>query len=344
MTSVAFAELMIRAGAAGILLLLAVFHASRGPRFSVARIAAIFEFGTFAYVIVSTPVSWDLLGSARPVFSTIATFNSVFFWWLATALFDDRFRWRPWRFIPVVVLIGLLVWRRSHDGSAQAAPEVVHQALVVAMMSHAIWLALSHRAEDLVEPRRQFRIVFAFAVGIMGILIAAGELIFGISPPAWLTLLHALGLAGLVFGFAAWILESRDVFGVAAIDAPALKHSGPPLADQHELDKLQSLMDDGAYRTEGLTIAGLAERVGVPEHRLRRLINGSLGFRNFTAFLNARRIEEAKALLADPANARRQILQIALDLGYGSVGPFNRAFKDSVGQTPSEFRKQAVRT
>jgi AraC-like DNA-binding protein len=33
------------------------------------------------------------------------------------------------------------------------------------------------------------------------------------------------------------------------------------------------------------------------------------------------------------------VLTIALDLGFGSIGPFNRAFKDATGMTPTEFRR-----
>jgi AraC-like DNA-binding protein len=96
-----------------------------------------------------------------------------------------------------------------------------------------------------------------------------------------------------------------------------------------------------AWKREGLTIGGLAEEIGIPEHRLRRLINDRLGHRNFAAFVNARRIEEAKRRLRDPAHAQASVSTIAFDLGYGSLGPFNRAFKDVTGVTPTEWRKQA---
>jgi len=33
------------------------------------------------------------------------------------------------------------------------------------------------------------------------------------------------------------------------------------------------------------------------------------------------------------------ILTIALDAGFQSIGPFNRAFKAHTGMTPSEFRR-----
>jgi hypothetical protein len=59
------------------------------------------------------------------------------------------------------------------------------------------------------------------------------------------------------------------------------------------------------YRLEGLTIGVLANRLGLPEYRLRRLINQRLGYRNFSVFLNSFRIEEVKTALADPTHRRR---------------------------------------
>ena len=47
-------------------------------------------------------------------------------------------------------------------------------------------------------------------------------------------------------------------------------------------------------------------------------------------------------LLADPAQVRKPVLTIALDLGYGSLGPFNRAFKLETGLTPTEYRQRAL--
>jgi len=108
--------------------------------------------------------------------------------------------------------------------------------------------------------------------------------------------------------------------------------------------KLLGMMDDGYYRETGLTISMLAQSLDYPEHRVRRLINGHLGYRNYSAFLNSYRIAAAMEQLADPEFARTPVLTIALDLGYASLGPFNRAFKDVAGMTPTDFRRQKLGT
>jgi AraC-like DNA-binding protein len=114
-------------------------------------------------------------------------------------------------------------------------------------------------------------------------------------------------------------------------------------ADRLALDRLADAMDKGElWRREGLTIGSLAEQVGTPEHRLRRLINDHLGHRNFAAYINVRRIEAAKRILSDPAQARTTVAAIAFDLGFGSLGPFNRAFKDVTGATPTQWRRDAL--
>ena len=97
-----------------------------------------------------------------------------------------------------------------------------------------------------------------------------------------------------------------------------------------------------AYREEKLSIGALAAQLGVPEYKLRRVINQQLGHRNFNAFLNGYRIADAKRALADPAMADVPVLTIAMDAGFQSLGPFNRAFKADTGMTPTEFRRQPV--
>ena len=55
----------------------------------------------------------------------------------------------------------------------------------------------------------------------------------------------------------------------------------------------------------------------------------------FTEFLARTRIDQAKHLLLNP-NLR--VSEIAFDIGFQSLGNFNRVFKQLVGQSPSDYR------
>ena len=98
------------------------------------------------------------------------------------------------------------------------------------------------------------------------------------------------------------------------------------------------MTEEHLYRREGLTLAALARALGLGEAALRTLINQELGYRNFNDFLHHYRLQEASARLV---GEDLPVLTIALECGYGSIGPFNRAFKQRMGMTPSEYRGAA---
>ena len=94
------------------------------------------------------------------------------------------------------------------------------------------------------------------------------------------------------------------------------------------------------YREAGLTISMLAKSLNIPEYRLRAFIHKQLGFRNFNAMLHQYRIEDSGNVLSDNENQNIPILTIALSVGYQSITPFNKAFREIKGVTPSEYRKR----
>ena len=98
------------------------------------------------------------------------------------------------------------------------------------------------------------------------------------------------------------------------------------------------------YHEPELSVGVLAKRAAMPEYVLRRLINEKLGYRNFAAYVNDHRLREVEQRLRDPQCARRPILTLALEAGFGSIGPFNRAFRERYGVTPTEFRNCATDT
>lgn len=94
------------------------------------------------------------------------------------------------------------------------------------------------------------------------------------------------------------------------------------------------------YRQPDLKIAALASALGVPEYKVSLAVTRGLGHDNVNQLINSYRINDAKRRLADPLEDGQSILCIAIDSGFASVGPFNRAFKAMVGSTPSAYRAE----
>ena len=113
--------------------------------------------------------------------------------------------------------------------------------------------------------------------------------------------------------------------------------------DQGMYDALVDLMEnEHAYREPGLTIRTLAEKLKTPEHQLRALINKGMGYRNFSGFLNHYRIQAVKDAMSVPENTRIPVLTLAMDVGFNSLAPFNRAFREISGETPTEYRSKNI--
>jgi len=59
----------------------------------------------------------------------------------------------------------------------------------------------------------------------------------------------------------------------------------------------------------------------------------------FKQYLNRLRLEEAKRLLTQ---TDLQVSDIAYKVGYGNISHFNRVFKDHLGISPNDFRKDPI--
>ncbi len=217
--------------------------------------------------------------------------------------------------------------------------------LSLVLVIHLIIIALTGRADDLIEKRRRIRMYLPIFVGLQVGGVLTYELFFGATDnvPS-VSAINAVLILILVLGAGMAVLTAdRDLFAKLATDKrpvrPVLNLS-PSETVLH--DKLITAMEEGQYRAPSLTIAILASQLDTQEHRLRALINKQLGHRNFSSFLNGYRITEAKEKLSDRSMVDLPILTIAMDLGYGSLAPFNRAFRSETGKTPSDFRKAAI--
>jgi AraC-like DNA-binding protein len=225
----------------------------------------------------------------------------------------------------------------------------LHAVAMVAFTAAAVWEVLRGWRDDLVEPRRIARRWAALGIGLYAALALVVELavrdrLVGLLLPA----LHVSGI-GIVALALAVVIARRSldaILGLPPVVADADRAAELPSTvapkpqpapeDSPALKRLRLAMtEQHAYRREGLTVAALAADLGMGEAALRALINQQLGYRNFNDYLHHHRLQEAASRLA---TEDLPILSIALECGYGSIGPFNRAFRQRFGMTPSEYR------
>jgi AraC-like DNA-binding protein len=273
----------------------------------------------------------------------------------AAAVFDDEFEPSPLRAIAWLGLVALGLWSIL---DSQPLVALAYYALSLLFVGLAAWHALIGREADLVESRRRLRALLAVSIASYAAAIIIVDLVSpGSSVSAPFSIVNAVGLTAMTFAFAvSWIGIAREAPFIAPAnpgrrsaprtEAGADRAPGAQLSDEPEtalLERLRALMEDQKlYRHGGLSIAVLATRLGIPDYRLRRLINRQLGHRNFSSFVNGYRLAEARAALADPIQAEVPILTIALDAGFQSLAPFNRAFKVAAGMTPRDYRRQCL--
>lgn len=334
-----------------MLLLLAAALGRDRPRLPAARAGMLLLLGLALQVVGSAPPFEAAVPRLlQAPFVAVAAGNAVLFWVFVQAVCDDEFRLRrshlvAW--IAVALLAALNCLWIAGSGSAVAPLTLALQRAVPAVF--AVLAALAAQARwraDLVEARRRLRAgIVAGGIGcsllMLALRLAAPQGRLG-GAAATLEMLLLLALVAPT-SWALLRLGATDLFPerpARAVAAAAPAAAPPDAADAQLAAALQRLMaEQRAYRGEDLTVAGLAALLAVPEYRLRRVINQRLGHRNFTAFVNGWRLSDAQAALADPARQAQSVLSIALDAGFQSIGPFNRAFKAATGMTPTEFRR-----
>lgn len=332
-------EILFRGIAVGALAAMGFSFWRDGAGRPIRAAGVLFCIGTASYALNSCQALISALGWFIWPVHIFAIGGGALFWLFIITLFEDRPLSRltlaPWGVMTVVGIIALF-----SQPPLRNAMWILHNVLQASLAVHALVVIARSWRDDLVEARRRLRGPLLAAVCGFSIAISLVQVAQSLGVAFWwFDLASGVALAFFtVVGAAVFLRANSQVFG-AAVRAPLEDPLTP--ADRAALAKLEAAMGPGeAWRREGLTIGALAEEVGAPEHRLRRLINDHLGGRNFAAFINARRIEAAKARLVDPTHVQASVSAIAFELGFASLGPFNRAFKEATGLTPSEWRRQ----
>lgn len=273
----------------------------------------------------------------------------IFVWWFGLALFDDEFSLGRLEWTGAALYIALHLPGRLHylglNNWWHPPVEAIVSSVVLLMMFHLAYIAAVGHREDLVESRRKMRRSFAVAIVVLIVVSTLMErlsetLSIDESVPLFIIYIFTLPLS---LWAVAWLgkLDSERLAFPAKTSEVKTNKIDP--RDEQAHQRLVSIMEkEHAYTEHGLSIGKLSQRVGLPPHQLRNLINQSMGYRNYTAFLNHYRIRAVKSQMANLEKSRTPLLTLAIDAGFSSLAPFNRAFKDSEGITPSDYRSNLL--
>ncbi len=336
--NVATTDVLLRGAAVAVLLLLFFVFVpqarSKDRRLMALSIVGV-ALGLIGYVLVSSPNLRLDEGVLGRLLHGLAAAVPVLVYVMGVLFFADKSRLQRWQ-VAMCAIVLLASWLAPLGGGIGLARGI----LVLVLYAHLLWVAGATAASDLLEWRRKFRVGFLAVIALIGGAISLIE-IAGLDtklPPIFYPL-HAalLALVGAVFLLFS-LRTAADIWPTQTADLAS--QNDLPSSHKAVLERLQTAMTNDIWREEGLTIGKLAARLETSEHRLRRSINKGLGYRNFSSFLNEQRVAAAKMVLEDSAQADMPILTLAYDLGYGSVGPFNRAFREATGESPTEYRRQ----
>ena len=366
-------ELLLRGAVGGVLLFHVLHLLLPGPRPAARTALVVFTLSLIAYLFCQRAELFFTL--PRPVALIVLALcvgTTTWLWLAARGLFDDGFAFTA----PLLgaaagmLALGLAANVTRMDAGLAGLPDPgvgalgqLHAAAMLGFTLAALWEVARGWRDDLVEPRRAARRWVALGIGVYAAIALIVELaVRGRAVGALLPALHVLGIGCVAMALAVLVARRSIavILGVpptaslglkpaeivapatpAGVEAPVAAPSATRSAAQPSaaLARLtEAMAEQRAYRREGLTLAALAETLNMGEAALRSLINQELGYRNFNDFLHHYHLQETAVRLT---SEDLPILSIALECGYGSIGPFNRAFRQRFGMTPTEYRAAA---
>jgi len=339
----------------------------RGERGISAWLSAIAIGGIGAFAVSSAPAGLTRYGPIVMLFDAWCIATPAVIWILAQSLFRENFRPGPahWLLVGIYTAVTFAAdWGRFRLGILGEVPRIAEGFLfggrgtALLFVFAAGYAAIAHWRVDLVESRRRARGVFIAIIVMVFATLGVSDFLFGPAgaSPTWLvpghlaliaiafTLLLSVARGGMDELFVA--SQPPAPMGLSIVDSRITSDTAKRTPGDRSRAMTaalaarvtEAMSAKRLWEREGLGIAQLAAELRTQEYLLRRAINQYLGYRNFNDFLHDYRLREAARRLQSASDRALPVLTIALDCGYASIGPFNRAFKARFGVTPTQYR------
>lgn len=342
----------LKLAAAGGCLAWVVAILAMKPRRNLHIAWGVFCAAMAAYMI--RDVFGDAVGAAEPVLLIAGCGTCSVFWLVARALFRTNAPVGPAQvliiagiFAPTLIDQTLLAvsaenWMGTRlFGSLTDGLDGFQTLLSSTVLVLAFWEGVRGWSPRLTPNERRLRVMFLATFGLCVsacvMLLDHGRADFPAGAMAMIQAACAVAILAAISVAVRYrtlnpLVEPEPV---AARAAPM-----PATPDEKALGhRIRTLMDtEKPYLDPDFKVAALARRLREPDYKVSRAITAGLGQANFNRFINAYRIAHARAMLREAALVREPVLNIALDSGFASLGPFNRAFKEQTGLTPRAYR------
>ena len=261
-----------------------------------------------------------------------------------------------WIFAPAALCLGVGLWIWIQTTTGTPYDQTVGPALnpvldVLGLVTNIACLGVAARTVRALRQRPARTAADAIAarwlpraVGALGAAVAvalAFSLAYALGVPFsyttqwWAHLVYTV--VGYYVAVVGWGVAER--MDEASGDVPA--PTGPPPLPDTEVaawtPKLDAWMHEHRpHLRPDLTLAALADEVGLAPAALSHVVNAGLG-KNFNEFVNSHRVAEVQARLREPGAETLTLLAVAEECGFASKATFNRAFRKETGTTPSAW-------
>ena len=257
-----------------------------------------------------------------------------FLYFYYRASFTDSPVWQKRDWIHLLVILPLFInsfWYMNMAG--------LIILLVYTLMSHQILLRFSKNIRKASISARSYNIQWyklLLFILYVNILVYLANLTFRILPFIAGALSYSLVFYLMLFYYNRHLQYARQRKIVR-------KYTNAKLSEQESTTYKELLFEkithERLYLDPNINLKKLANLLSIPYYQLSQLINQKLG-KNFSEFINAYRVEEAKRLLCDPEHQDEKIESIGYDAGFSNPSSFYAAFKKETQLTPSAFRKK----
>ena len=327
----------------GVLLLLAALTLIHFPKWKSAPYLILACISIIGLFLGYSPKAYQPTGILFVFVRLLDVPYLVFVWLFALSLFNSNFALKLSHILIGTLYCAPILWVRfTAFGWGTEDPALIGPAISlmsILLVVHLCGTTLKGRKDDLLNKRRASRIYFVAIVTFVTAVSAISEPLIP-SSSEWRQTSKVLAIWPAIIWCFIWMTS----FDKKAVNFSDEIEGEDRLSekDKQLRDKLVHVMKVGQiFKDPNLSIVILASRMGVTQHRLRSLINLSLGYNNFNEFVNAYRIEEVKGALTDRKRKHIPILTIAFDSGFNSLSSFNRAFKNAENITPTEYRNRS---